>query len=106
MTKFNPKNKKTLTYADTLGPAMEITNEEDAKQYFEAYVSFIQKALNEENDIINDMTAEEIALSNLGYYAGYYNEEVREQVERLFNCKHPILEQLNMVNQLQRRHLI
>jgi len=25
-----------------------------------------------------------------GYYAGYYDHETRERVERLFNCTHPI----------------
>jgi hypothetical protein len=27
---------------------------------------------------------------NLGYFAGYYDNETRERVERLFKCSHPI----------------
>jgi len=88
MTKFNPENKKVLTYGECLGPAMEITNEIDAKQYLLYYVSFIQKEINKNPR--DDMTAEQIAKTNLGYYAGYYGEETRIRVEKLFMCSHPI----------------
>ena len=39
-TKFNPEGKEKLTYGEALSPAMEITDPEDAKQYFDAYVEF------------------------------------------------------------------
>jgi len=89
MTKFNPDNKETLTYGEALGPAMEITNQEDATQYFNDYVAYLENHLRKKprND---DMTAEEIAKINLGYYAGYYDNETRRRVERLFICSHPI----------------
>ena len=90
MTKFNPDNKGTLTYEETLGPAMEITDRADAEQYLAAYVAFIQEALDAEPRS-DGLTAAEIASQNLGYYAGYYSRETRERVERLFNCAHPIL---------------
>jgi hypothetical protein len=89
MTKFNPDGKTVLTYAECLGPAMKITDEEDAKQYLKDYVVYIQGYLDKEprND---DNTAEQIAKINLGYYAGYYDDETRLRVERLFQCSHPI----------------
>lgn len=89
MTKFNPENKKTLSYGECLGPAMTITNETDAAQYLADYVAFIQKHLD--NEPRNDgKTAADVARINLGYYAGYYGNETRERVERLFKCSHPI----------------
>lgn len=88
MTQFNPENKAELTYGECLDPAMKITDEEDAKQYFIEYVKFIQKYLDKEPRTDNK-TAEEIAKINLGYYAGYYNDDVRKNVERLFLCEHP-----------------
>lgn len=88
-TKFNPNNKDTLTYGDCLGPAMEITELEDAIQYKKDYVAFIQKELDKKPNE-NGLSAEEIANSNLGYYAGYYSDKVRERVELLFNCSHPV----------------
>ena len=33
---------------------------------------------------------ENIQRSNLGYYAGYFSNEVRERVERLYKCEHPL----------------
>ncbi len=89
MTKFNAKNipEEDLTYGDVLGPAMEITRKDDAAQYLKEYVAFIQKDLDEKG-LKDDATA--IAKSNLGYYAGYYSNAVRERVEELFECNHPV----------------
>jgi hypothetical protein len=88
-TKFNPKNKKELTYGESLSPAMEITEQSDADQYFQSLMAFTQKALDKEPRKDN-ATAEEIVKSNLGYWAGYYSEETRARVEKLFHCEHPI----------------
>ena len=84
MTKFNPDNKESLTFGDVLEPAMTITDPEDAKQYFDAYVAWL-----ETRSVIRK-NAENIARYNLGYYAGYYDQETQKRVERLFNAKHPI----------------
>ena len=84
MTKFNPDNKQEPTFNDILGPAMEITDPEDAKQYFQACVAWLKtRSVIKEN-------AEKLARYNLGYYAGYYDQETQKRVERLFNAKHPI----------------
>lgn len=89
MTKFNPENKELLTFGECLGPAMSITDAADARQYLKDYVAFIQRALDREPRT-DGKTAAEIAGINLGYYAGYYDNETRERVEQLFNCWHPI----------------
>jgi len=89
MTKFNPENKETLTFGECLGPAMEITDPQDAQQYLAEYVNHIQKYLDKEPREDN-MTAEDVAKVNLGYYAGYYDNETRGRVESLFTCVHPI----------------
>lgn len=89
MTKFNPENKKELSYGECLIPAMEITDPDDALQYLKAYVYYIQGFLDKEprND---KKTALSIAKINLGYFAGYYDNETRERVEKLFKCRHPV----------------
>lgn len=89
MTTFNPENKKTLTYGECLKPAMEITDEADAQQYFRAYASYIQLGLDKEPRG-DGMTAETIARHNLGYFAGYYDSATMERVNRLFNTAHPV----------------
>lgn len=89
MTTFNPENKEILTAGESLGRAMNITDPEDAQQYLKAYVAFMQKYLDKEPDP-KGKTAEQIAKSNLGYYAGYYDNETRKRVEKLFCCSHPV----------------
>lgn len=89
MTKFNPENKETLTFGESLDPAMKITTKADAEQYKRDYIAYIQKHLDKEPRD-DAKTAEDIANSNLGYYAGYYDNATRERVERLFCCEHPM----------------
>ena len=43
MTIFNPENKDILTYGECLGPAMSITDQADADQYYDTYVNYIDK---------------------------------------------------------------
>ena len=89
MTQFNPTKKEVLTYGECLHPAMKITDKADAAQYLRDYVAYIQAALIEQPRE-DGMTAAQIASVNLGYFAGYYDNETRERVERLFKCSHPI----------------
>lgn len=86
MTLFNPDNKQELTYGESLGPAMDITEQADADQYFEKLVQYYARTYTR-----TDMSKEEIARYNLGYYAGYYSIEVMKRVEKLFLAPHPIL---------------
>src|SRR5688572_26718611 len=64
--------------------AMEITEQAEADVYFEELLqqTMVFGRTREE--------AEEIERHNLGYYAGCYDNETRERVERLFKCKHPV----------------
>jgi len=89
MTKFNPEGKNILTYGECLDPAMDITDQDDADQYFKDYVSYIQRHIDEDKEY-QPLSAEEVARVNLGYSAGYYDGETRARVERLFACSHPI----------------
>lgn len=89
VTKFNPENKETLTYGESLGPAMSITDQDDADQYFKEYVTFLHRHIDKESNT-DDMIVENVAKVNLSYYAGYFDLETRIRVEKLFSCSHPI----------------
>jgi len=89
MTKFNPENKEVLTYDECLGPAMEITDKNDAEQYLIDYVKYTQAFLDK-GCREDDKSAEDIVRINLGYYAGYYGHDVQKRVEKLFLAVHPI----------------
>jgi hypothetical protein len=73
------------TYRETLGPAMELQTEEEAQQYLEDLTQYLMKATHK-----TYAAAKELCLHNLGYYAGYYSDETRERVERIFHTRHPI----------------
>lgn len=90
MTQFNPENKSKLTIGEALGPAMKITDKADALQYKAAYIAFMEKQIEEEGTDLQGKNVDEVANSNLGYYAGYYSNETRARVEELFDCAHPV----------------
>ena len=76
--------EKEAKIGELYGPAMEITDESEAREYFEALVQHGMSFGQSREE------AESIQKQNLGYYAGYYDNETRERVERLFCCAHPI----------------
>lgn len=65
------------TIGDLYKPAMEIHDESDAREYGMRHGQTREEA-------------EGIQRQNLGYFAGYYDSETRERVERLFSCTHPV----------------
>lgn len=80
-----------ITIGDKYGPAMKITGHAEATAYFEKCVDHSVAAGRSRPD------AEYIERANLGYYAGYYDNETRERVERLFNCSHPVFGKISAV---------
>ncbi len=75
-----------MTYGECYGPAMEITDPEEAKEYLEALI---------ERDIrVFGKTPEEahaLEMTKLGYYSGYYDHQTGVRVNQLFGAVHPIL---------------
>jgi hypothetical protein len=74
-----------ITYGDKYDPAMSITDQAEADLYFNACVEHTMRVRPADR-----AEAERIERSNLGYWAGYYNNATRKRVERLFRCAHPI----------------
>lgn len=79
------KDRSVISIADKYSPAMVITDQSDADKYFEECVRH-----NMSFGVSSREDAERIERANLGYYAGYYDNETRERVERLFRCAHPV----------------
>jgi hypothetical protein len=76
--------KSEITIGDKYKPAMEITDQTKADEYFEKCVEHCMSFGKTRGE------AESIERQNLGYFAGYYSQETRERVERLYDCAHPI----------------
>lgn len=81
--KFNPGDD---TWGELLSPAMEITDQAEADQYLADYTVYIEERLTPDRML----PAGEIARRNLGYFAGYFDNNTRARVEKLFGCVHPI----------------
>ena len=74
-----------ISIGDKYGPAMSITDQVEADAYFQACVDHTMTYHRKTRS-----QAEALERANLGYYAGYYDTETRERVERLFQCLHPV----------------
>lgn len=72
--------------APTYRDMMNIHDQAEADTAFEALIDHcVEQAPDHTRAEL-----ETIQRSNLGYSAGYYDNETRERVERLFKCSHPI----------------
>lgn len=76
--------KHEATLRQKYGPAMRITDQEAADLYFEELVQQNMGWGHTREE------AEKIERSNLGYWAGYYDNDTRRRVEKLFRCEHPV----------------
>lgn len=73
-----------ITAGDKYDPAMQITDQAEADAYFERCVAHNMTFGKTREE------AERIERANLGYWAGYYSNDTRHRVERLFRCAHPV----------------
>lgn len=83
------KSKKLNTMGEVFDFALNLAknNKQEAQNFFKAYVKYIL----EDNDKVNTIEeAEQIAKSNFGYFAGYYNQEVCDIIYETYQCSHPI----------------
>lgn len=76
--------QEDITIGDKYRPAMAIQTQEEADRYFEECVAHAMAHGYSREE------AEKIERVNLAYFAGYYDNETRERVERLFRCAHPV----------------
>jgi hypothetical protein len=72
------------TNGELYDPAMTIQTQEEASKYFNYLVDYYLEQFGGERH-----EAERIIKINLGYYAGYYDNETRARVEKLYTCEHP-----------------
>ncbi len=73
-----------ITTGEKYDPAMNILDQDKTDEYFELCVQHnMARGTSREE-------AESIERQNLGYYAGYYSDETRKRVEKLFHAQHPI----------------
>ena len=74
------------TVGEVYGPAMEITDQAEAADYFQQLVARSMR----EYPLATREEIETIVRDSLGYAAGYCTPETRQRVQRLFGAVHPI----------------
>ena len=74
-----------MTIGEAFGPAMEMTDQPKASEYFSALVERNMRLFGQDR-----AKAEDDTRASLGYYAGYYDNETRARVDALFSCAHPV----------------
>ena len=89
--KYNEKNLDTFEKIFNEGIRLAKENKEEAQSFFKHYIQFIL----ESNDKVNALEkAERIAKVNFGffgYFAGYFNQEVRDVIYNTYQCSIPTL---------------
>jgi hypothetical protein len=76
---------ESITIGAKYGPAMNITDQAKADEYFEALVEHSMRCFGQTRE-----EAERLERDNLGYFAGYSGHDTRLRVEQLFHCRHPV----------------
>ena len=72
------------TIRDLYEAAVKITDQQEADEYLESLVHWsVDKGMA-------PAEAELLHRRNLGYYAGYYDNETMRRVNRLFRTTHPV----------------
>lgn len=76
---------RDYTIGELYSPAMEITDQKEADEYFKALVEHHTKRYGQ---TVQEATS--IQKQNLGYFSGYYDTKTMQRVQKLFSCQHPI----------------
>ncbi len=75
---------KGSTMGELYKPAMEITDQEEADSYLEDLIEFGMSYGQTREEAMS------MQKGNLGYFAGYYDNETMSRINRLFRTTHPI----------------
>lgn len=79
-----------MTIGELYPPAMKITEQTGADAYLAVLIQLCLEEQEKRGEVPDRDKCEIIQRQNLAYYAGYYDNETRERVERLFQCAHPV----------------
>lgn len=85
MSNYPDFSKDEMTVGEKYHYGMTIETAEDAQKYLAELIAYnVRKSGRSEDE------ARKMELSNLGYFAGYYDGETMERVNRLFGTSHPV----------------
>ena len=83
---FEGKTLKTM--GEIFNTALDVAKTGDGDRCQAFLTSYVEYIVSESNR--NVAEAENIAKSNLGYFAGYYSSEVYETINKAYGAVHPV----------------
>ena len=87
---MNYKGQEFKYFSDVFEYALNLAKnkkKKEVQEFREAYVNYI---LEDADDIHTKEEAEARMISNFGYYAGYYSDDVRRLMNKYYGAVHPI----------------
>jgi hypothetical protein len=94
MIKFNPEGKDNISFKEALFPAMEIEEENEAKEYLKDLASYIEQRIDKIPDSPDDPV--KIAINTIAYVASKRREGDNHAFMNLFSSdfdpdnRHPL----------------
>lgn len=82
---YNGKNLKTIGEVFDMALKLAKTDKKEARNFFNKYINWISMYNHYSWD-----KATEIAKSNFGYFAGYFDPKVCDLIYNTYQCSHPI----------------
>ena len=84
---MNYQGKEYKTFGEVFNLALKLAkeNKTEAIEWFKEYVKCIMQESG-----VNWDEAVSVAKSNLGYFAGYYSQDVCDIIYETYQCSHPI----------------
>ena len=84
------KGTELKYFEDIFNYALKLANENNVNESNEFRKAYINYILKDAPDINTLEEAEKRMISNLGYYAGYYGDDVRKLINKYYMAVHPI----------------
>jgi len=76
----------TATLGEIYGPALDVTNRDEAKRYF---AKLVQRRMRMTGCSLEE--ARRIERVNIGYFAGYYSDSINHKVKMLYGAVNPMV---------------
>lgn len=73
------------TTGELYTPAMQVESEQEARDYMEFLVTHHMETWHKSRE-----ESEATVRQNIGYYAGYFDQETFDRVMRLYGVEHPV----------------
>lgn len=91
MSHISQRVREAKTAGAMFELALSMKDPKDRQTFIREYCTLIIETSKKEGQTITVDDARDILRSNLGYFAGYYGDDVRKEIEEMYGAPHPVL---------------